>query len=447
MQGYVPNTAQQQLDMLEEIGGACNEELFAGIPAGVRLGRRLDLPGGLPEMELLRHMRELSSKNGSLEEYTCFLGAGAYDHYIPSGVDHILSRQEFYTSYTPYQPEISQGTLQAIFEYQTMICELTGMKAANASMYDGATALAEAVKMACRHTGRHHVVVGRNIHPEYRTVLNTYGVHSGFLIETAGWHEGQLDLADLEARITQDTSAVVVQSPNFFGIVEDIGAIAGIAHARGALLIVSADPISLALLKPPAECGADIVTGEGQPLGTPVCFGGPYLGYFATSAELIRKMPGRIAGETVDREGKRCFVLTIQAREQHIRREKATSNICTNEALNALAAAVYLTAMGRNGLRKVAVHCAQKSHYTFSRLLETGKFKAVFNAPFFKEFAVSAGIPVSELNRKLLGYKIIGGYELGRTYPELPDGWLIAVTEKRTKREIDLMVEKVGGSV
>lgn len=445
MSGYIPNTDRQQKDMLAELGLESIEDLFRDIPADVRLAGKMEIPEALPEMELVRHMRELAGKNNHLDEYTGFLGAGAYDHYIPSVVNHILARQEFYTAYTPYQPEISQGTLQAIFEYQTMICELTGLEVANASMYDGATALAEAVAMACRATGRREVLVAKTVHPENRAVLRTYGRFNGSQIVEVGYNDGRINLAELEARISVNTAAVVVQSPNFFGIIESLREVGEVAHKHKALFIAGVDPVSLAILKAPGELGADIVVGEGQSLGNPLSFGGPYLGFFATTEKLMRRMPGRIAGQTTDKYGSRGFVLTIQTREQHIRREKATSNICSNQALNALAATVYLSIMGKQGLQEVATLSLQKAHYAFTRLTQSGKFQAAFSAPFFKEFVVKSREPVADLNRRLLDQKIIGGYQLGRDYPELADGWLVAVTEKRTKKEIDYLVKIVEG--
>lgn len=445
MSRYISNTPEQQLEMLKDIGLKSTEELFRDIPRQVRLERKLDLPEAVSEMELVKLMGAKAAKNSNLEEYTCFLGAGAYDHFVPSVIDQLLCRQEFYTAYTPYQPEISQGTLQSIFEYQTMICQLTGMDVANASMYDGASALAEAGLMACQAARRPEILVAKTVHPESREVINTYGNFRGMRVKEVGYLNGQVDLTDLAEKIIPDTAAVIVQSPNFFGIIESLKEIGELAHSNKSLFVVSADPISLALLKSPGELGADIVVGEGQPLGTPISFGGPYLGFFATTEKLMRKMPGRIVGQTKDKFGKRGFVLTIQTREQHIRREKATSNICSNQALNALTATIYLTLLGKEGLKEVASFCLNKSHYAFNQLVASGKFSSLFTAPFFKEFALTSPIPVEQLNSKLLEDKIIGGYALGKTYPELADGWLIAVTEKRTREEIDFLVEKAGG--
>lgn len=442
MSRYIPNTDEQQQSMLKELGMEAIDELFKGIPESVRMKRKLDLPEAMAELELLTHMNRLASNNRNLDEYTGFLGAGAYDHFIPSIVGHMLSRQEFYTAYTPYQPEISQGTLQAIFEYQTMICELTGMEVANASMYDGASALAEAASMSCNATCRKEIIVAGSVHPAYREVLRTYSKFYGSRIFETGYDNGTVKISDIESRLSSDTAAVIIQNPNFFGLLEDIEQLEKLVHGKGALLVVSVDPISLAILKPPGESGADIVVGEGQSLGSPVSFGGPYLGFFAASKGLLRKMPGRIVGQTTDDAGNRGFVLTMQAREQHIRREKATSNICSNQALNALAATIYLTVLGKQGLRDVAMLCLQKAHYAFEQLIATGVFEPCFAGPFFKEFAVRCCMPVEKLNEELLSSKIIGGYKLEKDYPELAGCWLIAVTEKRSRMEIDNFVEK-----
>ena len=442
MTRYIPNTEQQQQEMLGEIGLCGKEDLFKPIPEEVRLKRGLNLPEAMSEMEVTKHMREMSGRNMHTQEAVCFLGAGAYDHFIPSVVHHLLQRQEFYTAYTPYQPEISQGTLQAIFEYQSLICQLTGMDVANASMYDGASALAEAAVMACKATSRNEVLIAKSVHPESRATVDTYTRFRSLKVTQFGYHNGTADMADLENKLSASTAAVVIQSPNFFGIIEDLEPIAQAAHKNGALLIVSCDPISLALLKSPGEIGADIVVGEGQPLGIPLSFGGPYLGFFAAREKWLRKMPGRIVGETVDASGKRGYVLTIQAREQHIRREKATSNICSNQGLCALAATIYLSAMGKQGLRQAAEQCFQKSHYAYQRLIQTGAFEPVFDAPFFKEFAVRYKGNISELNKRLAEDQIIGGYDLAKDYNELQNTWLVAVTEKRTKQEIDKLAEK-----
>lgn len=445
MSNYISNTAHQQSEMLKEIGLSTFEDLFIDIPKEVRLKKRLNLPNALPEIGLIEHMKNLSRKNRNLDENTCFLGAGVYDHFIPSVIDSLVSRQEFYTAYTPYQPEISQGTLQAIFEFQTMMCEITGMDIANASMYDGASALAEAMLMACQATRRQEVLVAKTVHPESREVLQTYAAARGITVREIGYSQGSLDLRELESCVSSATAAILVQNPNFFGAIETLNEIEELAHKNKALFIVSADPISLGILKPPGELGADIVVGEGQALGNPLSFGGPHLGFFCATEKLLRKMPGRIVGETKDKHGKRSFTLTIQAREQHIRREKATSNICSNHALNALTATIYLTLIGKQGLKEVATLCLQKAHYAYAQLIKLQGFSPLFPAPFFKEFAITAPLAPVELNKKLLGENIIGGYSLEKTYPELKNGWMLAVTEKRTKEEIDLLVQKVGG--
>lgn len=437
---YLPLTAADRQAMLAAIGAGATQELFADIPLGLRLAGRLDLPEALAEPDLVRHLQALAKKNASFADYACFLGAGAYDHYQPSVVDHIIGRSEFYTAYTQYQPEIAQGYLQALWEYQSMICAITGLDVANASLYDGGTALAEAAMMACGATGRSEIVVGRTVHPGYRAVLATYAIDRDYRITEAGFEGGVTDLAALERLVTPATAAVIVQTPNFFGCLEDLQAAADLAHRQGALLVAAVDPISLGILEAPGLLGADIVVGEGQPLGLPVSFGGPYLGFFAAGEKLMRKMPGRIVGRTADFEGTGGFVLTLQAREQHIRREKANSNICSNEALCALAAAVYLSAVGPEGFRQVAELCLRKAHYAYDALVG-GKCRPVFAAPFFKEFVVRPPAPVSVVNQALLADKIIGGLDLGPHYPELDGCLLIAVTEKRTKEEIDRLVK------
>lgn len=444
MTRYIGNTTDDRQQMLNEIGYKDIDSLFRAVPDSVRLKEKLKIPEALSEMELIKKIKSLSDKNFNSDEYVCFMGAGAYDHYIPSAIDQLIMRQEFYTAYTPYQPEISQGTLQAIFEYQTMISELTGLPVANASMYDGATALAEASAMSCEATRRKEVLVASSVHPESRRTLNTYAKFRNITVKEISYENGQISLEELNTKINDNTAAVIIQNPNFFGIIEDVEKIAEITHKNKSLLVLSADPISLSILKSPGEMGADIAVGEGQPLGNSLNFGGPYLGFMAVTEKLMRKMPGRIVGQTTDKEGRRGFVLTLQTREQHIRREKATSNICSNQALNALQATMYLTFMGKEGLKKVAKLCLNKSHYAYSELIKTNKFKPLFTAPFFKEFAVISDKPVSDLNEKLLKSNIIGGYNIEIDYPELKNAYLLAVTEKRTKEEIDAFVRKAG---
>lgn len=442
MTRYISNTEHDKKVMLKEIGIDNMRDLFKSIPDAVYLTKALNIPDNISEMDLIKYLKTLSEKNKNLSDYTCFLGAGAYDHYIPTVIDSLISRQEFYTAYTPYQPEISQGTLQSIFEYQTMICELTGMHVSNASMYDGATALTEAAIMACEATKRTEILIAKSVHPESKKVLDTYSKYRNINIVEVGYKNGQIDVDDLKSKINANTAALLLQSPNFFGIIEDISSVEALVHENKSLLVVSADPISLAILESPGKLGADIVVGEAQALGNPISFGGPYLGFFATTEKLMRKMPGRIAGQTVDSNGKRGFVLTLQTREQHIRREKATSNICSNHALNALMATIYLTVLGKEGLRKLANLCIQKSHYAYKELLNTGKFTEVFKAPFFKEFVVKSEEAVDSLNNKLFKDKILGGYSIEKDYREINNGWLVAVTEKRSKEEIDLLVRR-----
>ncbi len=442
MTRYIGLTDADRQAMLADIGVSDIRKMFADVPDSVLLKRELDLPTPMSEMEVVKRLKTMAEKNVDADHAVCFLGAGAYDHFIPAAIGALLSRQEFYTAYTPYQPEISQGTLQSIFEYQTMICQLTGMDVANASMYDGATALMEAAILAVDATKKTEVLVAANIHPESLQVLKTYAKFRDISVTEVGCPEGQIDLTELRGKLSENTAAVLLQNPNFFGIIEEVDRVAQLAHQSDSLLIVSADPISLALLKSPGELGADIVVGEGQSLGNQLNFGGPYLGFFAAKEKWMRKMPGRIVGQTVDKEGRRGFVLTLQTREQHIRREKATSNICSNQGLNALAATMYLTFLGKEGLKEVAELCLQKSHYTYDKLLSTGKFKPIFEKPFFKEFAVISQKPVDGLNRDLLEEGFIGGYSLERNFPEMKNGWLVSVTEKRTKDEINAFVRE-----
>lgn len=425
---YIPNTQADRQAMLADIGVGSVEDLFNDIPEA-RRRPVLRLPPALSEMELLAEMRFLSQANASLESYSCFLGAGAYRHFIPSVVGQIISRGEFYTSYTPYQAEVSQGTLQTMFEFQSLVCELTGMNVANASHYDGAAALAEAALMAVRITGRARVAVSAGVHPEYRATLETYAWGQGLSVETA---------PALPPQDLSDYACLIVQQPDFFGRLEEVERLADTVHQAGALLVASIDPISLGLIKPPGAYGVDIVVGEGQPLGIPVSFGGPYLGLFACRQEYVRQMPGRIVGETVDGHGRRGYTLTLQAREQHIRRERATSNICTNQALAALAATVYLAAIGKEGLRRVASLCYHKAHYAASRIAALPGFSMAFDSPFFKEFTLRSVTPPSELNHRLLEKRIIGGLDISNL---VEGGWLLCLTEMNTREEIDRLVE------
>lgn len=443
---YLPHTPEDRKQMMERIGIGSVDELFTDIPASIRLTRRLNLDHPYPEMEIKRICKSLSSRNAAADEYTCFLGAGYYDHYIPSVVDHMLLRSEFYTAYTPYQAERSQGYLQAIFEYQTMICELTGMDISNASMYDAATAAVEAGFM-CLNAKRKQktVLVAATVHPEIRRVMKTYFAQSAQTLVEVGMKDGLLDMADLEAKLTPDVAGIICQYPNFFGNLEGVKTVAEQIHANGSLLVISTDPIALGLLESPAKLGADIVCGEGQGLGSAMNFGGPSLGFMAAKEEFIRFIPGRIVGQTADADGNRGFVLTLQAREQHIRREKALSNICSNQALNALAALIYLTVMGKKGLRQVATDSCKRAHYLTERIRQVPGFKVKFAAPFFKEFVIETEHDANHVLKALLDAKILGGYALGRDYPELANCFMVAVTEKRTKEEIDQFVQVLEG--
>ncbi|HSH36377.1 aminomethyl-transferring glycine dehydrogenase subunit GcvPA [Schnuerera sp.] len=446
MYPYIPNTKDDEKRMLEYIGLDSAEDLFSDIPDNVKFKRELNLKPSMSELEVSRKMLELSQKNSSTNELTCFLGAGAYDHYIPSIVGHITSRSEFYTSYTPYQAEISQGTLQYIFEYQTLIANLTGMDVSNASLYDGGTAVAEAAFMASNITRRNQILISKTVNPESIEVLKTYAHLQGIEVIEIEEKNGVTNLDMLKDQLSDKTAAVIVQSPNFFGIIEDLEAVEKIAHSqKRTLFITSVDPISLGILKSPGSLGADVVVGEGQPLGIPLQFGGPYLGFIAVNKAHMRKLPGRIVGETIDEDGNRAFVLTLQAREQHIRREKATSNICSNQGINTLAAAVYLTTLGKKGLREVALQATQKAHYAFNEITKSGKYKPLFDKPFFKEFAVTSDMSADNISKGLLDENILGGYSLEKDYPQYKNGVLFAVTEKRTKEEIDKLSSVLEG--
>ena len=434
---YIPHTDEDRQQMLAAIGVGSTDELFADIPAAVRLNRPLDLPPAMAEMELAGHMRELAEKNADVLRNTCFIGAGAYDHYVPSVINHMLLRGEFYTAYTPYQPEISQGTLQVIYEYQSLICELTGMDMANASMYDGASAVAEAAIMAAAHTNRKQILVSSTVHPDYREVVRTYLAGQGVEVVDVPMADGITDVVALKGLAGAQTAAVIVQNPNFFGNLEPVTEVEPVAHGVGGLFVVAADPISLGILKAPGSYGADIVAGEGQALGNPMSFGGPWLGFLASREALSRRIPGRIAGATTDNRGQSGFVLTLQTREQHIRREKATSNICSNQALNALAATIYLTLLGKQGIRKVAELSLQKAHYAYDQITKLDRFQPAFRQPFFKEFAVRTTLDPEGVVEAMLSHRILGGYPVGQAYKNLEDLLLIAVTEKRTREEID----------
>lgn len=425
--------------MLSAIGVPSVEALFGDIPADVRLKRPLRLPAPLSEMELKEHFQTLAMKDRDFEQTLSFVGAGAYDHYIPSVVSHIVGRSEFLTAYTQYQPEIAQGYLQALWEYQSLICLLTGMEMAVTSLYDGSTAMAEAAMMACGITGRKEILVSRTVHPHWRDVLATYARDRDMVVTTFDYRDGVIDQAKLAVLVTANTAAVICQTPNFFGCLEDLRAVGAIAQQQGALLITAVNPVSLGVLEAPGVLGADIVVGEGQPMGLPLSFGGPYIGFLATRDKWLRRTPGRIVGQTVDQDGTRGFVLTIQAREQHIRRENATSNICSNEALCSLAVAVYLSALGKEGLRTVAELCLQKANFALQEITAVPGFKPEFSQPFFNEFVVRCPAPPQNLNDELREAGVVAGLDLGKYYPELAGCMLTAVTEKRTREEIELL--------
>jgi glycine dehydrogenase subunit 1 len=433
---YLPKSPDERLKMLAEIGAGSIDDLFSSIPAEYRLTRDLDIPRQQAESEIISYFRAAGEKNAT--DYASFLGAGAYRHYRPVIIDSLVQRGEFLTSYTPYQAEITQGTLQAIFEFQTMIAELTGMDVANASMYDGSTGAAEAVMMAVRITGRHNAVVARTVHPEYREVLATYTTHQQIPTTLIGYGlDGRIDLAALEAAVTDETACVLVQSPNFFGIVEDIPAIAAIAHAKGALLIVSiAEAVSLGIVRPPVE--ADIVSMEAQSFGVALSYGGPFCGVIAAKEKYVRQMPGRLAGQTVDTNGNRGFVLTIATREQHIRREKATSNICTNQALVALMATIFLAVYGKEGIRELAEHNLAKADYAAKALSAAPGAKLLFiGAPRFHEFVLETEEAPAAWSKRLMDEKIVGGIDLSRWYPELKNATLWCATEVIARENID----------
>src|SRR6266581_3805482 len=427
--------------MLQEIGVASIENLFDSIPEDLRLLKRLNVPAALSEIELLKRFGDVGARNTAASRAS-FLGAGAYSHYVPTVVDHLISRSEFFTAYTPYQPEISQGTLQSIFEFQTLVCQLTGMEIANASMYDGSTALAEAVLMAERVTRRSKVIASSAIHPQYLEVVHTYVQHAGIELQHTALDpdSGQVNPADL--RLDENAAALVVQSPNFFGCIEDVAALSNAAHRAGVLLLaVITEPISLGLLKSPGACGADIVVAEGQSFGVPLSFGGPYVGLFAIREKYARQIPGRLVGEAYDKQGRRGFVLTLATREQHIRREKATSNICTNEGLIALAATVYLETMGRRGVQQVASQCAQKAHYAASKIAKISGFSLPFTASRFNEFVMRAPIQARELLSRLAKeHNINGGLALSRYFSDRPNDFLVCATETNTREQIDALV-------
>lgn len=439
---YLPDTKQDQQAMLQFLNKESIDALFDDLPSAIELNEALAIPDAISEPILMKKMQQLSLQNINTNQHAFFLGAGTYDHFIPSVVNHIISRSEFYTAYTPYQPEISQGELQAIFEFQTMVCELTGMDVANSSMYDGFTSVAEAAALAVSSTKRSKVLISKAVHPESRSILQTSATGPGYTVDEISVNQDITDHQELKEKIDADTAAIIVQYPNFFGSVEDLQAINKIAKEHGALLIVSANPLALAVLQSPGKLGADIVVGDMQPLGIPMSFGGPHCGYFAVKKKLMRKIPGRVVGQTEDADGNRGFTLVLQAREQHIRREKASSNICSNQALNALASAVCMSALGKHGIRKMAQLNIEKADYMAKSLEKIG-LKVINQAPFFNEFVVELPLSVSEANQKLLNAGFIGGFDLSKDDDE-GNQMLIAVTEQRTKEEIDQFVSILG---
>jgi len=444
---YIPHTTGDVTQMLERIGVATLEDLFVEVPESVRLKRPLDIQEPASETELLRELKALALGNATPETHKSFLGGGAYHHFIPTVIDLLISRSEFYTAYTPYQPEISQGTLQAVFEFQTLICQLTGMDAANASMYDGASACAEAVLMAMRLTRRKKVLLSKALNPRYRGVVATYCRYLNMeLVEVAVAADGRTDLEDLAAKLDDSTAVVVAGYPNYFGVIEDVAVLAEKSHEHGAKLVTAvAEPIALGLLKSPGELGADIVAGDAQSFGLPLAFGGPYVGFFAVLQKDVRGMPGRLVGETTDLEGQRGFVLTLATREQHIRREKATSNICSNQGLCALMATIFMSLLGKQGLREMAEQNLAKAAYARKQLSDIKGFSLVFDGPAFNEFVVRSEAPVAEVLLRLEEAGILGGIPLGEDYPEMADCFLVCVTEQNQREEIDALVAALQG--
>ena len=440
---YIPLTEKDRKEMLDTIGAESIQDLYGDVPKEVLLGRELNIPDAEPETSLMKRLTRISNKNITKETHASFLGAGVYDHYAPAVVDAMISRSEFYTAYTPYQPEISQGELQAIFEFQTLICELTDMDIANSSMYDGMTSFAEACILAFNQTKKNKIVVSKGLHYQAFQVLHTYvKVRDEFEIEEVDLDGTITDLDKLEAAVDDNTAAVAVQYPNFYGSVEDLEKIHSFIEDKKALFIVYANPLALGLLTPPGSFGADIVVGDTQPFGIPAQFGGPHCGYFATTKKLMRKTPGRLVGQTEDEDGNRGFVLTLQAREQHIRRDKATSNICSNQALNALASSICMSALGKQGMYDIALRNFENANYAKNQFKEAG-FE-VSEAPSYNEFVVKFDQPISEINKALVDEGFIGGFDLGEASSDFTNHMLVAVTELRTKDEIDSFVKKAG---
>ncbi len=442
MYPYLSLTAEAEQEMLKTIGLSSMDELFSDIPENLAFKGDLDIPCSKSELEVATYLKGLANMNVNTEQAVNFLGAGAYDHYIPTIVPHLTGISTFYTSYTPYQPEISQGTLQYIFEFQTLIANLTGMDLANASLYDKGTAVAEAALMCHATSKKNTVVVSKGVSPDARKILATYAHTQGIDVVEVALKNGVTDLDALDAAVNDDAACVIVQSPNHLGFLEDIEKATQIAHkGKKTSMIYVANPIALSILKKPGEMDVDVVVGEGQPLGIPVSYGGPYLGFMALKSSFMRKMPGRVVGQTVDLDGKRSWVLTLSAREQHIRRDKATSNICSNQGLNTLAATIYMSTMGKQGLKEVAMQAMQKAHYAAEKLTASGKYKLVSDQPFFLEFAITGENDPAGVSEKLLEKGILGGHTIGDCYEEYPNAMLFAVTEKRTKEEIDALAQ------
>lgn len=438
---YQPMTETDRQEIFREIGISSFAELLQGIPQALR-NPKVDVPEALSEMEIQSLVKELGNLNRTTKDSLSFLGGGSYEHFIPSAVAQIIGRNEFYTAYTPYQPEASQGTLQSIYEYQSMITELTGLDVSNASHYDGATSLAEAAVLACRHTERTKILIARSVHPHYRRVLKTYLEGTPYSVHEFGFDaKGFFDASELQSMIGPDVAGAIFQSPNFFGVLEHLEGISEKLHEAGALFIIAANPISLSVLKSPGEWGADVAVGEGQPLGIPVSFGGPYLGYFSATRALIRRIPGRLAGMTKDSEGKRAFCLTLQAREQHIRRERAQSNICTNQALCALAACVYMTLLGKEGIKELAEINMDRAYYLREKISKIKGFHVDLSLPIFNEFTVRTDKDFGEMEKKLIAKKIFPGVELSRFYPGMKNQFIVCATETKTKADLDAFVE------
>lgn len=446
MYPYISITEKDEREMLETIGVSSVSDLFADIPSTLSFKGNLNLPSSKSELEVSNILRSMASKNIDVTQYPSFLGGGAYDHYMPSVIKHLTGRSEYYTSYTPYQPEVSQGTLQYIFEFQTLISRLTGMDLSNASLYDGGTAITEAALMCSAANKKKKILVSGALHPQSIAILKTYAHVQGYQVEVLKTSEMVTDFDDLAKQLDEQTGCVILQSPNFYGYIEDVEDIASFVHEhKKTSLVVAVDPISLGVLKRPGDMGADVVVGEAQGMGLPLNFGGPYLGFMAVNKEYMRKIPGRIVGETVDMNGKRSYVLTLSAREQHIKREKATSNICSNQGLNVLAALIYMCALGKKGLREVAEQCLQKSHYAHRLLLEKNGFESASSRPFFKEFTLKTSVSPAAINNKLLENGILGGLDGEMVDPNLANHWIVAVTEKRTAEEIKSLAELAGG--